>query len=81
MKLNVAVLLAASVAVEAFVVNPTVHKTRAVSQLFSSEEESGAVFKAPDVIDAAEPEQDDGTFDKVEKFGRGAAKVGFHTVS
>lgn len=80
MKLNVAVLLAASVAVEGFVVNPTVHKTRAVSQLFS-EEESGAVFKAPDEIVTAESEEDDGTFDKVEKFGRGAAKVRFNTVS
>lgn len=74
MKLNVAILLAASVAVEAFVVNPTVHKSR-VSQLFSSEEESGAVFKAPDEVDTEAPEQDDATFDKVEKFGRGAAKT------
>mmetsp|Transcript_19589 Transcript_19589/g.29054 ORF Transcript_19589/g.29054 Transcript_19589/m.29054 type:complete len:221 (-) Transcript_19589:99-761(-) len=68
MKLSISLLLAATLSVESFVVHPTVQSSRGVSQLFSSD----SPFKAPEEGDVGET---DDSFEKVESFGRGAAKT------
>jgi len=73
MKLSTPLILAATLSAEAFAFSTIASQTKSITKLYSSEEGSSGAFVPPEES-GTEGDNDD-TLEKVENFGRGAAKA------